>query len=75
MADTGERIAVLEEKHRSMKEELGHINVGIESLQSDMSDIKSALSRQRGFWAGVTFLASIVGYATSQFWQYLKGGA
>ncbi len=74
MSEHAERIAVLEAQHRAMKDELDQISGGIDTLQQSVTNVEKVLSNQRSFWAGVTFVASIVGYLVSQVWGFIKGG-
>ena len=60
------RIAVIEEKQRATDEKIEKIDNGIE-------DIKKTLARQRGFYAGVTFIISIIAFFLKEFWQRLAG--
>ena len=72
MTEPGERIAVLEVQQSIMKEELDEIKVGIDSLSAGMLDVQKTLEKQRGFWTGVTFLASAIAFILSQAWAYLN---
>lgn len=64
--EAGERIAVLEERQDRMREEFDEIKDGIH-------DIQRTLSKQRGFWAGVTFAATIVAFFLKDIWHKLAG--
>lgn len=82
MADPQERIAALEAEHRALTREMARTEVRVDQkvdsvlgeikgLRAELSNIEGKLNRQRGFWAGVTFFASIVVFGLSQFWQFL----
>lgn len=79
MTDMDQRVAILEEQNRQQTRELAKLEASVDhklaAMQRDVSDIKETLSKQRGFWAGVTFVASIVGFALSQLWGHIKGVA
>ncbi len=57
-----------------METEIHETRLDVKSIRADMAEVKSVVNRQKGFWAGVTFMASVVGFDLSQVWQYLKGG-
>ena len=71
MSSSDERIAVLEEQHRQFGKEFRRVEDTLDDMNKQLTEINRVVSRQRGFWAGVTFLASIVGFAISQVWQFL----
>ncbi len=66
-----ERIATLEEQNRAAKIERDEIKTGIDDLRDTLVDIKKTLATQRGFWAGVTFIASIGVFFIKELWQRL----
>lgn len=55
-----------------MKGELDEIQSGVKDIRDGMANVEKALSKQRGFWAGVTFAASIVGFFLKELWSNLK---
>ena len=78
MADDMEhRISTLEAHDKMHTRDIAQLEASIETriaeVQADVTEIKQSLSKQRGFWAGVTFAASIVGFVLSQIWGQIKG--
>ncbi len=67
-----ERIAVLEEQNVVTKEELGEIQDSLKEITSCLTLINTKLAKQQSFWAGVTFLAAIVGVLTRSGWDYMQ---
>ena len=71
-----ERVAILEEQNRHTMREMAKIEASVEHnmamVRKDVSDIKNTMSKQKGFWAGVTFVASIIGFLLSQLWSHIK---
>lgn len=72
----GERLRALEVRHeeleKNIKRELETVTVSIKGIGEDIGEIKETQDKQRGFWTGVTFIASIIGFALSQVWQFFK---
>ena len=68
-----ERIAVLETEYRAVKEELDDIQGSLKNITSCLTLIDKKLAKQQSFWAGVTFLAAILGVLTRTGWEYLRG--
>ncbi len=67
-----ERIAVLETEYRAVKEELDDIQETLKEMTSCLTTIDKKLAKQQSFWAGVTFLAAIVGVLTRSGYEYLQ---
>lgn len=72
MRSPEERIAVLEEQHTTVKEELDDIQGSLKEITSSLVLIDTKLAKQQSFWAGVTFLAAIVGVLTRTGYEYLQ---
>ena len=72
MSSNEERIAVLEEQNRATKEGLNEIQDTIKEVTSCLASIDKKLAKQQSFWAGVTFLAAIVGVLTRSGWDYMQ---
>ena len=68
-----ERIAVLETEYRTVKEDVDDIQDTLKEMTSCLTTIDKKLAKQQSFWAGVTFLAAIVGVLTRSGWEYLRG--
>ena len=68
-----ERIAVLETEYRTVKEDVDDIRDTLKEMASCLTTIDKKLAKQQSFWAGVTFLAAIVGVLTRSGWEYLRG--
>lgn len=80
MADDIEsRLATLEAQNKIQTRDIAKLEANIDHrigiMQSDLSEIKDTITKQRGFWAGVTFVASIVGFILAQLWGHIKGTA
>ena len=72
MSNELERIAVLETEYRAMKEELDDIQDTLKDMTSCLTTIDKKLAKQQSFWAGVTFLAAIVGVLTRTGFEYVQ---
>ena len=72
MSNELERIAVLETEYRAMKEELDDIQDTLKEMTSCLATIDKKLAKQQSFWAGVTFLAAIVGVLTRTGFEYVQ---
>lgn len=76
MSEPIERIVRLEERLSSQHDEILRLervmNNHMAAMQVDLDEIKEAMSRQRGFWAGVTFFASVIVFALSQLWHFIS---
>ena len=72
MSNELERIAVLETEYRAVKEELDDIQGSLKDITSTLALINTKLAKQQSFWAGVTFLAAIVGVLTRSGWDYMQ---
>ena len=72
MRSSEERIAVLEEKTGVMKIGLEDLAETLEETNTRLDSIDQRLAKQQGFWAGVTFLAAIVGVALRAMWDWLQ---
>lgn len=79
VASNEERLATLEEQHKAVQRELTALDDKLDSMNgkldaasTDLGSLKAALDKQRGFWAGVTFVASIAAYFLSVAWEYIK---
>jgi len=58
----GERLATLEEKARVVEEDMVEIKEGLDAIQS-------TLTKQRGFWAGVTFVITLAAFFARELWM------
>ncbi len=72
MKSNEERIAVLEEQHVVTKETLEDIEANLTSTNVSLVAIDKKLAKQQSFWAGVTFLATIVGVVIRSGWDWLR---
>ena len=72
MRTSEERIAVLEEKTGVMKVGIEDLTETLEVTNTRLDSIDQRLAKQQGFWAGVTFLAAIVGVALRAMWDWLQ---
>lgn len=74
---TEQRVAVLEEQNRQQTRDLAKLETSVDHrlllMQKDLSEIKDNMAKQRGFWAGVTFIASVIGFVMSQLWSHIRG--
>jgi len=71
------RLATLEVQNKIQTRDIAKLEAAIEhkvgAMQRDIADIKDGIARQRGFWAGVTFFASVIGFVLAQLWGHIKG--
>jgi len=67
-----ERIAVLETEYRTVKEDVDDIRDTLKEMTSCLTTIDKKLAKQQSFWAGVTFLAAIVGVLTRTGFDYIQ---
>ena len=72
MKSPEERIAVLEEQHVVTKETLEDIEITLTDTNSNLVEINTKLAKQQSFWAGVTFLATILGVVIRSAWDWLQ---
>lgn len=70
------RVARLEVQQQVHTRDLAKLETRIDHkldlMSKDIRHIIDGQSKQRGFWAGVTFLASIIGFILSQAWNMVK---
>ena len=72
MRSAEERIAVLEERNDTFKEQLEDIETTLTNTNVSLAAIDKKLAKQQSFWAGVTFLATIVGVLIRAGWDYVQ---
>ena len=70
-----ERVAVLESQQSAMKTELDSMDAKLDSINDSLDKLNLSFSRQRGFWAGVAFMASAIGFGLAQVWSVFRGGS
>ena len=67
-----ERIRALEVEYRAVKEDVEDIRDTLKEMTSCLTTIDKKLAKQQSFWAGVTFLAAIVGVLTRSGFEYVQ---
>lgn len=69
------RVAILEEQNRAQAREHAKLEARLDTrlggIEKSIADVRDAQTKQKGFWAGVTFFASIVAFMAAQAWAFL----